>query len=77
MNSRPKPDVAFGLIVLRQAHGMSQRQLGKASGMPKSWVHKIERGRSDPKIKTVEKLAKGLKIPTRVLIAFSEARRAA
>lgn len=77
MARTPKPDVAFGLIVLRQAQGLTQKQVGQASGMPRSWVHKIERGKSDPKIKTVHMLAKGLKVPTRVLIAFSEARRAA
>ena len=77
MTNRPKPDIAFAVTVLRQARGMSKRDLGNVIQMPRQWVHKIETGASDPKIDSVVKLAKGLKVSTRTLVAISEVRRAA
>lgn len=77
MSTRPQPDIAFAVKVLRQARGMTKHRLAEVIEMPRQWVQQIENGRRDPTIDSVGKLAKGLKVSARVLVAISEARRVA
>lgn len=77
MSRRPQPDVAFATRVLRQARAMTQQKLADVIEMPRSWVTAIESGRRDPTIDSVGKLAKGLKVPARTLVAISESRKKA
>lgn len=70
-------DIAFAVTVLRQSRKMSKTELGKVIQMPRQWVHKIETGAYEPKIDSVVKLAKGLKVSTRTLLVISENKRAA
>lgn len=74
---RPQPDIAFATRVLRQAHGMTQQRLADVIEMPRSWISTIEAGRKEPTIDSVVKLAKGLKVPARTLVAISESRKRA
>ena len=76
MKVRVQPDLAFAVAVVRQARGMSRHRLAKVIQMPPQWVLKIEQGQ-EPTIASVRKLAKGLEVSPRTLIAISEARRAA
>ena len=76
MKPRTQPDIAFAVKVVRQARGMSQEQLGKVIQMPHQWVNKVEQGQ-EPTIDSLQKLAKGLRVSARTLVAISEARRAA
>jgi ribosome-binding protein aMBF1 (putative translation factor) len=77
ITSRPHPDVAFAVTVLRQARQFSQEHLGQLIDMPRTFITKVERGKVEPTIPSVRKLAKGLGVSTRTLIAISEVRRAA
>lgn len=77
MTTRVQPDMAFAVKVLRQSRGMSQQKLADVIEMPRQWICNVENGRKDPTVKSVEKVAKGLKVPARVLVAISEFRRAA
>lgn len=74
---KPRADLAFAVKVVRQARGMSQDQLGKVIQMPHQWINKIEQGHYEPTVDSVCKLARGLKVSARTLVAISEVRRAA
>jgi transcriptional regulator with XRE-family HTH domain len=62
--TRTKEAVAFGKRVreLRKERGWSQEELAEAAGMNWLQVGHIERGASDPKLSTIVKLAKALRI---------------
>ena len=54
---------------LREARGMSQRELAKVSGISQSFISKLERQETkEPCLHTIECLAKGLGIETVDLI---------
>ena len=55
----------FGAQVrrLRQARGMTQRELGNAAYLTVDHIGKIERGSTSPKIETLGRLAAGLQVP--------------
>lgn len=42
----------------RQASGIKQFELGKKLGLPQSHVSKIESGKNDPRLSTVEDMAR-------------------
>ena len=47
---------------LRQARGMTQEQLAEKTGVTREYIARLEGGRYDPSLSTIEKLAKGLKV---------------
>jgi transcriptional regulator with XRE-family HTH domain len=47
---------------LREQRGMTQEQLADASGLHLDHVNKIENRLREPKVATISKLAKGLKL---------------
>lgn len=47
---------------LRQAHGMTQGQLAEKTGVTREYIARLEAGRYDPSLSTIEKLAKALKV---------------
>jgi len=77
MKLRPQPDLAFAVSIVRQARRMTKRELADVIEMPRQWIQQVENGRREPTIQSVGKLAKGLKVSTRTLVAISEARRVA
>jgi transcriptional regulator with XRE-family HTH domain len=53
---------------LRQARGMTQGQLAEKTGVTREYIARLEAGRYDPSLSTIEKLAKALKVkPTELL----------
>ena len=59
--------LAADLIALRQASGLSQEQLAKASGVQQADISRIERGIVTPTIGTIEKLVQPLGAQVRML----------
>lgn len=59
--------LAADLIALRKAHGLSQTQLAKASGVQQADISRIERGIVNPTIATIEKLAQPMGAQVRML----------
>ena len=53
---------------LRKARGMTQEQLALASGLDRSYYGEIERDEKAPSLKTIFKLAKGLKVEPEDLV---------
>ena len=58
----------------REKLGMTQDDLAARSGVNRSFISNIEKGRRNPSISSVANLAKGLKMKFSVLLARSEAR---
>lgn len=52
--------LAQGLAQAREEKGISQRQLAKSSGVIQAEISKIEQGKGNPTISTLQKLAKSL-----------------
>jgi len=55
-------DVGKRLRTLRQQHGMSQRQLAEAAGVPHGQVSMIETNKSNPSVGSLRKILGGLNI---------------
>jgi XRE family transcriptional regulator, regulator of sulfur utilization len=74
--SQPLPDQrALGRAVqaIRAEKGLSQVQLAEATGFMQSWISETERGRRNPSWSNVVRLASGLGIRSRELVARAEA----
>lgn len=59
-------EVGLALRAVRQARGMSQADLSKATGIPQSHVCNIEAGKVNPTIKTLNRLAEALKTSVKI-----------
>lgn len=61
--------ITFGLRVLelRKAAGFSQEGLALHTGIARSYMSRIERGKAEPKFEVLEKLSTGLGVPVSAL----------
>jgi len=61
---------AFGrrLRELRENDGLSKEALGYLSGIHPTAIQRFEKGRRDPRLTSVLRLARGLKVPPRALV---------
>lgn len=50
-------DVSLALVLLRKAHGHSQREMADVFGIPRTYFSKIENGHCLPTIKQCQRLA--------------------
>jgi transcriptional regulator with XRE-family HTH domain len=75
---QPSSHRAFGRAVreLRAARGLSQEALGQVAGLHRNYVGAIERGQLNPTIRTVLRLAIGLRIRPSLLVRLAEQRQA-
>jgi transcriptional regulator with XRE-family HTH domain len=67
---RTKEAIALGKRVaqLRKDRGWTQERLAEEAGMNWLQVGHVERGASDPKLSTIVKLAKALRVPAAELL---------
>lgn len=56
------------LIALRERSGMSKSDLGRASGIDRTLVHRVENGERHATDDVIVKLAAGLKVPVTAII---------
>jgi transcriptional regulator with XRE-family HTH domain len=68
----PRAVFATNLRARRTAAGLSQEALGKASGMHYTEISRLERAERDPRLGTIVKLARGLKITSSELLVGVE-----
>jgi DNA-binding XRE family transcriptional regulator len=59
----------FALISARQEAGMSQQELSQLAGVTQADISKIENGKGNPSIKTLQKLAAALHKTLRIEFA--------
>ena len=70
-------DEAFGRVLkrLREEKGLSQEQLAFESGLHRTYISLIERGKRSPSLRTVQKIASAL--GSRLSAVMNEVRQAA
>jgi len=56
----PRELMAAKLKALRERRGLTQEQLSEKSGVSRTYLARLETGRQDPTLSTLEKLAKAL-----------------
>jgi transcriptional regulator with XRE-family HTH domain len=56
----PTERFAANLVRLRSEAGLSQEALGNACGLHPTEVSRLERGRREPRLSTIVRLARGL-----------------
>ena len=56
----PREQMAAKLKALRARQGLTQEQLAEKSGVSRTYLARLETGRQDPTLSTLEKLAKAL-----------------
>lgn len=54
----------------RLALGLSQEKLGELTGIDRTYISGVERGKRNPAVKNLERLAKALKVRVSDLIDF-------
>jgi transcriptional regulator with XRE-family HTH domain len=59
---------AANLRAHRQRKGLSQEALGYRAGLHRTEISLLERARRDPRLETLEKLARALEIPVSDLV---------
>jgi transcriptional regulator with XRE-family HTH domain len=55
-----REQMAAKLKALRERRGLTQEQLAEKSGVSRTYLARLETGRQDPTLSTLEKLAKAL-----------------
>jgi transcriptional regulator with XRE-family HTH domain len=64
----PIERIAMRIKVLRARRKMTQAKLAKRSGISHGYLARLETGRQDPTITTLEKLAKALGVKVQTLL---------
>jgi transcriptional regulator with XRE-family HTH domain len=59
----PIEKIAMRIKVLRAKRKITQAELAERAGISHGYLARLETGRQDPTISTLEKLAKALKVP--------------
>ena len=74
---RGSPEAAFGRVLkaVRESQGVSQEQLGFASGYHRTYISLLERGLKSPSLRTIFDLASCLNIQPSELVRRIERRR--
>jgi len=60
--------VAMNLKVLREKRGLTQAELAAKANLSREYVLRLEAGRHDPALSTLEALAKALGVPVAKLL---------
>ena len=64
----PTERVAMRVKEWRDRRGLTQEQLAKKAGISRGYLARLETARQDPKLSTLEKLAKALKVDVAKLL---------
>jgi transcriptional regulator with XRE-family HTH domain len=67
MSPTPK-QIGMKLKALREANGLSQDALAKKAKIAREYVNRLEAGRHDPTVGTLQRLAKALGVPVTELL---------
>jgi transcriptional regulator with XRE-family HTH domain len=64
----PIKRTAVRIRQLREAKGISQRELAEKAGLSREYVLRLEGAQQDPTLGTLEKIAKALGVPVGMLV---------
>lgn len=65
-------NVGEAVIKLRKERSLSQEQLAFDAGISRHFMYRIENNLASPTVKTLEKLAAALNVPTSKILAEAE-----
>jgi transcriptional regulator with XRE-family HTH domain len=68
----PSPQVGLRVRALREARGMSLRDLAQRSGVSAPMLSQVERGETSPTLTVATKIAAGLELPLSTLLRLDE-----
>jgi transcriptional regulator with XRE-family HTH domain len=68
VTTAPIENIAMRIKILRERQKISQEELAARSGISRGDLARLETGRHDATITTLEKLAKALKVPVGKLL---------
>src|SRR2546428_945141 len=68
----PSPLVGRRIRALREAHGLSLRDLAERSGVSAPMLSQVERGDTSPTLSVAQKIAAGLDLSLSVLLRLDE-----
>jgi len=68
VTTAPIENIAMRIKIRRERQKISQEELAARSGISRGYLARLETGRHDPTITTLEKLAKALKVPVGKLL---------
>jgi len=71
----PAPAVGLRVRALREAYGLSLRDLAKRSGVSAPMLSQVERGETSPTIAVAQRIAGGLDLPLSTLLRLDEQQR--
>ena len=61
--------LGLNVAPLRKEQGLSRNELGRLTGLRASSIYRIETGGSSPRLQTIEKLARALRVhPSELLV---------
>jgi len=60
----PLPTIGMKIQRLREKRGLTQEALAKKTGLSRGYLARLESGRHDPSLSTLEKIAKALGVKT-------------
>lgn len=63
---QPEHAVIQAMIDARVRSGMTQKELSDKTGIAQGDISKIERGNANPSLRTLQRLAKGMKMALRI-----------
>jgi transcriptional regulator with XRE-family HTH domain len=64
----PVERVAMRVKAWRERRGLTQEQLANRAGVSRPYLARLETARQDPKLSTLEKIAKALKVKVAALL---------
>ena len=64
----PIERMAAQIRKLREARGLTQSELAEKAGVTREYIARLEAGRYDPSLSTIERLAKALKVKPAALL---------
>jgi len=69
--ARPSVDMATAIWLLRSARGLSQRDMAKKMGIPRTYISKLERNRCVPSPGQIRRIAGTLEVSEYCLVALA------
>ena len=69
--ARPSIDMATAIWLLRSVRGLSQRDMAKKMGIPRTYISKLERNRCVPSPRQIRRIAGALKVSEYCLVALA------
>ena len=66
LNLRPEQEIMLAIIKTRLQNGIMQKDLVEKTGLSQALVSKIEQGKGNPSVKTLQRIAEGMNMKLKI-----------